>query len=64
VQSSVFEMVEMDKIVSGKRGWVTRGLIEYPWWGDRTKLYCDYFDKPEHYMHSTFDAKSIIKHLS
>jgi hypothetical protein len=28
-------MVEMDKIVSGKRSWVTRGLIEYAWWGDR-----------------------------
>jgi hypothetical protein len=35
VQSSAFEMVEMDKIVSGKRSWVTRGLIEYAWWGDR-----------------------------
>ena len=35
MQSSAFEMVEMDKIVSGKRGWVTRGLIEYAWWGDR-----------------------------
>jgi len=29
VQSSHFEMVEMDRIVSGKRGWVTRGLREY-----------------------------------
>jgi len=26
-------MVEMDKIVSGKRGWVTRGLMEYVGWG-------------------------------
>jgi hypothetical protein len=35
VQSSAFEMVEMDKIVSGKRGWVTPGLIEYAGWRDR-----------------------------
>ncbi|MEG4799287.1 hypothetical protein QUB63_01165 [Microcoleus sp. ARI1-B5] len=26
----------MDKIVSGKRGWVTRGLSEYAGWGDRS----------------------------
>ncbi|MCY7383468.1 MAG: hypothetical protein LH628_12965, partial [Microcoleus sp. CAN_BIN18] len=32
VQSSPFEMVEMDRIVSGKRGWVTRGLREYVGW--------------------------------
>ena len=35
VQPSHFKIVEMDKIVSGKRSWVTRGLIEYAWWGDR-----------------------------
>ena len=28
-------MVEMDRIVSGKRGWVTRGLREYVGKGDR-----------------------------
>jgi hypothetical protein len=27
-------MVEMDQIVSGKRGWVTRGLSEYVGKGD------------------------------
>jgi hypothetical protein len=37
VQSAPFEIVEMDRIVSGKRGWVTRGLREYAWWGDRDK---------------------------
>ena len=35
VQPSHFKIVEMDKIVSGKRSWVTRGLIKYAWWGDR-----------------------------
>ena len=35
VQASHFKIVEMDKIVSGKRSWVTPGLIEYAWWGDR-----------------------------
>jgi len=35
VQSAPFEMVEMDQIVSGKRGWVTRGLMEYVGKGDR-----------------------------
>ena len=35
VQTSPFEMVEMDRIVSRKRGWVTRGLMEYVGWGDR-----------------------------
>ena len=28
-------MMEMDRIVSGKRGWVTRGLREYVGKGDR-----------------------------
>ncbi len=37
VQSSPLEMVEMDQIVSGKRGWVTRGLREYVGWGDRLR---------------------------
>jgi len=32
VQSSPFEMVEMERIVSGKRGSVTRGLMEYGRW--------------------------------
>ncbi|MCC3415028.1 MULTISPECIES: hypothetical protein [unclassified Microcoleus] len=36
VQSAPFEMVEMDRIVGGKRGWVTPGLSEYAWWGDRS----------------------------
>lgn len=36
VKLSAFEMVEMDRIVSGKRGWMTRGLMEYAWWGDRS----------------------------
>ncbi|MEG4332595.1 hypothetical protein QUB40_11790 [Microcoleus sp. AT9_A2] len=31
----------MDKIVSGKRSWVTRGLIEYAWWGDRSFILGD-----------------------
>ena len=35
VPSSPFEMVEMDKIVSGKRGWVTRASTEYARKGDR-----------------------------
>jgi len=35
VQSSAFEMVEMDKIVSGKRDWVTRASTEYARKGDR-----------------------------
>ena len=34
VQSSPFEMVEMDRIVGGNRGWVTRGLREYVGKGD------------------------------
>lgn len=38
VQSSPFEMVEMERIVSGKRGWVTRGLREYVGKGDRATL--------------------------
>ncbi|MEG4228131.1 hypothetical protein QUA35_18560 [Microcoleus sp. N9_B2] len=32
VQSSHFEMVEMDKTVSGKRGWVTRALTQHTRW--------------------------------
>jgi len=35
VQPSHLKIVEMDKIVSGKRSWVTRGLIEYVRKGDR-----------------------------
>jgi len=35
VQSSPFKMVEMDKIVSGKTGWVTRASTEYAFWGAR-----------------------------
>ena len=38
MQSSAFEMVEMDKIVSGKRGWVTRASTEYARKGDRARL--------------------------
>jgi len=34
-KGSIFEMVEMDKSVSGKRGWVTRASTEYAFWGDR-----------------------------
>ena len=36
MQPSPFEMVEMARIVSGKRGWVTRGLMEYVGKGDRS----------------------------
>ena len=54
----------MDQIVSGKRCWGDTRVKRIGKMGDRTKLYCDYFDRPEYYIHSTFDAKSLIKHLS
>ncbi|MEG4286190.1 hypothetical protein QUB68_23965 [Microcoleus sp. A006_D1] len=50
VQSSHFKMVEMDRIVGGKRGWVTRGLREYVGKGDRSFFAGDRPPCKSHYL--------------